>query len=760
MRLRPPPESRKIRLRSKITAVLLSLIALWGFSAWVTVRDGWNLLQAAERDTTVGRPSKTLTNVLQDERRLSLAYLGARERRVPPPSLVEQRARTDQMIRQWQRQAHQAPGEKIQRAVKLTAQRLRALQAARAAVDADTTDHTSAVQPFDAAIDATFVIHAANAELDDQGIAADGRALIALTRARELLAREDAIMAARLAGARVTEPRQAQFALAVGAARMELQDAHTQLAPADQRRLDQVMQSGAFTQLRSLEDRLLGRVRGNRPPVTAAQWQSVTRQVLADLDATIDAGGDAVVERAQPVGLWVLARLVLAAGLGLVAVVASIALSITTSRLLLRQLHRLKVAAQELAEDKLPAVVDRLGQGERLDAAAEVPPLEFGDDEVGQVGQAINRVRTTAIDAAVQLAEQRLGFRNTLRTQALRTQALTQRQLLALDELERRRDLDPAVFGGIVRVDELATQTFRHCANLLLLTGEPGYTGARRPIALLDAVRHAVSQVEDYQRVTTQPVDERWLSGRARDVISLLAELIDNALRFSSADTTVEISSQPVPRGLALTIEDKGVGMSPERLQEANHLIVDPPSFDVSSTTQLGHRVVGLIARRHGISVTLKPSPYGGVSAVVLLPPDLFEDPPASHDTPATGTARRTPTGTGPNAKPAPVRLSVITAPQESSTAVATAPRPRQEPDRIAPAPSPEPRQTTEHGLPVRQPQQHLVPELRTDEPTEAPEPVPDDQDTRSPEEVRRIMSAYQSGTKKGRNETAPTPDE
>ncbi|WP_019632721.1 nitrate- and nitrite sensing domain-containing protein [Actinomadura atramentaria] len=756
MRFRKPPESRKIRMRLKITAVLLSLTALWGFAAWVTVRDGWNLLQTSERDTTAGRPTKTLINVLQDERRLSLVYLAARHRNVAPPDLAEQRERTDQAIAHWRTSAKDAPGAKIQRHIELTSQRLQSLAGIRSAIDGGSIDASAAAKPYNDAIDAGFLINMANAELDDPDISSDGRALIALTQARELLSREDALAEAMLTARRVGPTEATQFAQAVGVYRYSLEAAYAQLHPSDQARYDAFASGTTAGKLKALEDRIIQQShRSTKPNVTATQWENTTRPVLTQLDGIVDKGGDAVVERAQPIGYGVILRLVFIAGLGLVAVVASVVLAVTTSRLLLRQIQRLKIAARELAERQLPEVVERLSRGEKVDVASAAPPLQFGDDEIGQVGREINRVQEIAIAAAVGQAEQRRGFREILRNQALRTQALSVQQHHVLDRVERRRDLDPEVFGDILKIDEVATRIRRHTGNILLLSGGQAHRGTRRPMALVDVVRLAIGQVENYQRVNVPRLDDRWLSGRALDVTSLLAELIENALSFSEPDTTVEITSQATANGLAVMIEDKGLGLRPEQFDTVNALIADPPPFDAASSSRLGLLVVGLIARRHGVTVTLKGSAFGGVMAVVLLPNNLFEAEPPAATGPVPEAPRRA-------AEDAPVRQNgslALLRPAEPAGPPALRVARESGPHPTPPeAPAPARRSaedadetdTTRHGLPIRQPQASIVEQLRTEEPVVAEEPE-EPVETRSPEDVLRIMGSFQRGTRQGR---------
>ncbi|MFI6515644.1 nitrate- and nitrite sensing domain-containing protein [Spirillospora sp. NPDC050679] len=766
--------------------MLVSLVLLWGFAAWVTVGDGWNLLQAASRDQTAGRPSKTLITVLQEERRAALANLGARRRGGMASGLAAQQAHTDQAIAVWRRSAHKAEGAKIKAAVRLTDQRLRTLASARAAAGSATTDRDAAARPYNDIIDAAFAITAANAQLDDQDVSADGRALIALTRARELLSREDAYLASVIGEGRFGPGELIAFGQTVGITRHALQEVSGQLPPDDQSRLRSLMQSTVYTQLRDLENRVLQQPTRTRsktkqptPGLTAVQWQAATRPMLSRLDETIDIGGDAVVKRAEPVGYGVLARLVIVAGLGLLAVVTSIVLAFTTSRTLLRQLHRLQIAATELAEHSLPAIMERLSRGEKVDVAAEAPPLAFGDDEIGRVGKAFNQVRESAIAAAVKQAELRRGSASVQAQLARRTQSLVVQAHKHLDELERREDLadQQELYGKVVKVDEIVTRLGRQAVNALVATGEVKHQSSRRPLPLLDVIRAAMGAVEGYERIELTHVETRWLNGRAYDLPNLFAALLENALSYSQPDTSVTITTTTTANGLAVEIQDKGLGMSSEQLAHANQILASPPPFDAIGGGQLGHLVVGMIAQRHGITVTLQPSAYGGVQAVVLLPNKLFEqDPPQARDrsgarnlgtTPAAGSPspsvqeqqprRLAPVAVLPNTEdPAPADDDLID--QRSFADPRPRPVPAAAPIRAAgndavPNDVAPVQPQTPGGLPVRTPQASLAPQLQTDVSLDE---LPEEEDSvlgggRSAEDVRSTMSAFQRGTQQGR---------
>jgi signal transduction histidine kinase len=381
-----------------------------------------------------------------------------------------------------------------------------------------------------------------------------------------------------------------------------------------------VINGPAYIRLHTLEETI---VQGGQS-VSLDQWSSAVPPVLDAFSQIYIVGGDDLVGRATPVAVGVIVRLALAGGLGLIAVIASIVISITTARRLVRQLERLRNSANELATYRLPRVVERLQHGEKVDVNAEAPPLDFGRDEIGQVSQAFNTVQQQAIRVAVEQAELRRSVRDVFLSLARRSQALLHRQLGLLDAMERRA-ADAEDLAELFRVDHLATRMRRNAENLIVLSGATAGRAWRKPVPMVDVLRGALAEVEDYTRVSVLPVGNASLLGRAvGDVIHLLAELIENAVSFSPPQTTVRVGGSAVGSGYAIEIEDRGLGMTTEELTVANEQLREPPEFKLSSTARLGLYVVGQLALRHGIKVRLTESPYGGTTAIVLLPPTLM----------------------------------------------------------------------------------------------------------------------------------------
>ncbi|WP_285704162.1 nitrate- and nitrite sensing domain-containing protein [Microtetraspora sp. NBRC 16547] len=781
----------------------MSLTALWAFAAWVTLREGVNLLGATTIDGNVAEPSEPLLLELQRERRITVARLG-NSSAYSRQELQEQRARTDKARAEFESSADSgsvrfAASKALQDRIRATFLQLDGLSATRSAIDGGQLARARAESAYNDVADSFAQMYESVATLDDEDIAKDGRLLSTMNQGREMLAREDALLAGVFAAGRFTEADHARYATLVGAQRYILDHTASGLSGEDRAAYERWTKSRAVTAMRNLEDLLMQSRQVDRPlTVTDAQWRSVAEPALANLQKVILDGGDRLVERATPMAIGVVVRLVLAGLLGLFAVVASIILSITTARALVQQLEKLRDAALELAHERLPSVVNKLGRGEKVDVAVEAPPLQFGDDVIGQVGQAFNTVQETAIRTAVEEAELRQSIRDILLSLARRTQSLVHRQLTLLDVMERREH-DEAELRDLFRVDHLATRMRRNAENLIVLSGASPARAWRRAVPMVDVVRGALAEVEDYTRVSVLPMGDVELSGRAvGDVIHLLAELVENAVSFSPPYTMVQVSGQIVANGYAIEIEDRGLGMTEEDLAATNERIADPPEFNLSSTARLGLYVVSKLAERHDIRVMLKSSPYGGTTAIALLPHELIGDSmnqqspsePKSVEQLAGeggfGTARDDQGGASfPVSRIAlvggrePSVQAVRTIPDSTASAApesatgpetdsvtgpvpgpATGPvpglRPESAQESREPQGSPPEPSFTPSGLPFRVPQASIAPSLRDDAPVSTPaDALEEEDDDRSPEEIRKIMGSFQSGTRRGRSEAS-----
>ncbi|TYK52891.1 sensor histidine kinase [Actinomadura decatromicini] len=631
-----------------VTVSVVSLTVLWGFAASIALGEGLNLRHVKTVQEHYGYPSGALGSALQAERRLSVVYLGGRLEG-DRASMESGRLVTDRQADLFRRLAADesardaAPADTRRLADRILAE-LNGLDARRRAIDAGRTDRGRAFADYTALLADVGSLQGSLATLNNSEVAKDARNEASLTRAREILAQEDALLAGALAAGRITPEEHAQFIKLVGTQRALYGSASAELRAADQAYYRRVVAMPEHGRLRTLEDRF---VASARPVASAGGPGGVLWKTTADsnltrlrgLELAVSAGAE---KRAEPISSGIITRVVLAGTLGLVAVVASLVLAIWVARSVIRELAGLRREALDLADVRLPGVVRRLRRGEEVDVAAEAPPLAFGTREIDQVGDAFNAARRTAIQSAVEEATLRRNVSDVFVNLARRSQTLLHRQLKLLDAMERRIET-PDDLEDLFRVDHLATRMRRHAEGLIILSGQAPGRGWRSPVAIVDVARAAASEVEDYTRVNVAPMTRAAIVGPAvADVIHLLAELIENATAFSPPHTTVQVQGQAVSHGFTLEVEDRGLSMDEPSLAAANERLATAAEFDLSDSAQLGLFVVGRLARRHNIRVTLRTSPYGGMTAIVLLPEDLVvpDDADAERGAPSLTTRR------------------------------------------------------------------------------------------------------------------------
>ncbi|HWM98243.1 MAG TPA: ATP-binding protein, partial [Streptosporangiaceae bacterium] len=382
--------------------------------------------------------------------------------------------------------------------------------------------------------------------------------------------------------------------------------------------------SGALQKnLASIEQAIIAGTPIGRLPVTPEQWQGIAGPLMKDNFTGGVAVAQEIIKAAHRIAHAAWVRVAVVCGVGLLGLLLTITVTILVARSIIRRLGGLERNALQLAEDQLPDVVGRLRRGENVDVNAEAPALRIGRDEIGRVGQAFDLVRQTAIRAAVEEARLRQGLNDVFRSLARRSQSLLHRQLALLDQMERRAT-DPEALDDLFRLDHLTTRMRRHAEGLVILAGAPPGRGWSSPVRMVDVMRGAIAEVEDYARVSVATRSQAALAGSAvADVIHLLAELIENATTLSPPYTSVRVSGDTVANGFAIEVEDRGLGMNPTRLAELNDRLANPPEFNPSDSDQLGLFVVSQLAKRHGVRVTLRASPYGGTAAIVLIPRHL-----------------------------------------------------------------------------------------------------------------------------------------
>ncbi|MER6091520.1 sensor histidine kinase [Streptomyces bluensis] len=297
------------------------------------------------------------------------------------------------------------------------------------------------------------------------------------------------------------------------------------------------------------------------------------------------------------------------------------------ARSMIRSLRRLQDTATKVAQDRLPELVKQLSESDPQDVDTSVETVGLhSKDEIGQVAAAFDDVHREAVRLAAEQALLRGNVNAMFTNLSRRSQGLIQRQLSLISELESR-EADPDQLSSLFKLDHLATRMRRNGENLLVLAGEEPGRRWTRPVPLVDVLRAAASEVEQYERIELAAVPSTEVAGRVvNDLVHLLAELLENATSFSSPQTKVKVTGHALPDGRVLIeIHDTGIGLSPEDLAAINERLASPPTVDVSVSRRMGLFVVGRLSQRHGIRIQLRPSDSGGTTALVMLPVDVAQ---------------------------------------------------------------------------------------------------------------------------------------
>ena len=365
------------------------------------------------------------------------------------------------------------------------------------------------------------------------------------------------------------------------------------------------------------------------PDITPEAWYEAATTRLDVFDGIQDVVSGQVLSKASEAAGQARLAAILTGALALALLAATVVLALAVARSINGPLRRLRRAALETADIELPALVSRIhndGPAVVRNVGNAVEPE--GTDEIGQVANAFNDVYSTAVRVAGEQALLRQNLDTIVVNLSRRTQSLVDRQLGEIEGLESR-ERDPDQLGTLFRIDHLATRVRRHAESLLVLAGVEEMRRAGTAAPVLDVVRTAVGEVEQYPRVKfgVMPTD-LVTAGAVDDIAHLLAELLDNATEFSAPSTQVMITSQPLlGGGLRIQIADTGLGVAPEQLAELNERLREPGDIDVAASRTLGLYVVARLAARHGILVRLAPGTPNGTLAQVDLPASIILSP-------------------------------------------------------------------------------------------------------------------------------------
>ncbi|MFD7244507.1 sensor histidine kinase [Streptomyces massasporeus] len=792
--------SRRTGARRRLGSIRLSLVllalvpsvtlaAMWGVTTIQMFSEGLRLRDQTDLSRSTGAMGTDATLALQRERSLSAAWLatpkGSRA------ALDTQRAQTDKAVAKLVGQAdaiEKAPSRISDRLYSVLGS-VGSLEYYRDQVD-NPTDITAqqALDQYSSIIDDQIHAFQELSQVDDGDLTSQAGPLIGLEHAAELVSREDAQLTLAWPTGHLDDKAWTQFTELVNTRRWLVQDQVVpQLTGDAKAQTERILASREWQTLQSVEDRVLASRNASASadrialPDAQKQWSAAMDTLSQQYTGLIERQTAGLLERSADKADALLLKAALLSTGGLLALLLCVGMSWRITRSLSRRLRGLRRAAVSLAQERLPDVVARLDRGETVDPESATPELDYGHDELGQVARAFNTAQRTAVHTAVELADTRRGFQKIILGIARQSQNLVNLQLSKLDTLEREHT-DPDILKGLYELDSTASQLRRYEENLVIVSGERPGRSWSEPVALMDILRSAVGEVAEYQRVEVLTEEEVYVAPPAvADVIHLLAELIDNATAYSPAPGPVTVRAGMVAKGLAVEVEDRGLGMSEEDYTSFNEQLAVPPQFDVvalAGDLRLGMFVIGRLAHRHGITVTLRSSPYGGTTAIVLIPHEIVVRESADGgakdgDTPEDGLVAvdgrgardAEPSGsperadargtTGEQTEEGPERLAgsarelrpLVTA--RTASAARSAPSAPSAPSEVVP------RRDGLAPLPRRVPQTSLVEELR-----EESAPAEDDGslDDFTAEAAASSLAGFQRGTLRARDDDAEPP--
>ncbi|MEU1898318.1 nitrate- and nitrite sensing domain-containing protein [Nocardiopsis dassonvillei] len=472
-------------------------------------------------------------------------------------------------------------------------------------------------------------------ETGDTDLRESVRTLTALSTARDQLSYETALMGHSLARNTMT----GGIAEAIDSARARYESEisnFVQAASEEQRQIfDDNFTGLEVSQVSTMRMRVMYRadrgddltgVTANDGPEDYREIADVALGRLQTVEEGIAEGiaADANTLRDEAMGRALIDLFVVAAVLLAVFVLTSLVV-----RSLVRPLRALEDGARRVAERDLPDAINRMQEAGTVPENVKVTPIEVDThDEIGEVARAFDDVHRVALTLASDEAALRSNVNAMFVNLSRRSQTLVERQLRLIDGLEQSEQ-DADRLSDLFQLDHLATRMRRNNENLLVLSGQDNTRKWAQPVPLVDVLRGAVSEVEQYERVNVRAPSHISVLGRpVNDVIHLVAELVENATSFSPHDTEVLVSAKTLDNGgVQVDVTDSGIGMAPEDMAAINARLAAPPVIDVAVSRRMGLFVVSRLAHRHGVRLRLEEAHGGGTTAHVIFPPDLLITP-------------------------------------------------------------------------------------------------------------------------------------
>ena len=569
-------------------------LLLWFAASGYLVFQGFYNRAVAVSVRQVSIPAVAALSSIQEERRLSVAYLARPSNDLN--ALLDQRRQADARLTELRFVADSALAnapQSIHTGWATLAGQLDRLPTIRSEIDAKSAGTQRAYAFYNDLLDsATRLFDTQARVVPDVAATQGGLAATDLFQASDLMSRSASMMDGAFASGALNEAAYLEYVRLVGAYHFELTSVSAHLEPVVRAKFEAIQDSDVWRQVLATEDAIIanGPWRTGQPgsvSVGQDRWSALTgalSDALVDLTIT---EADLVAARTLRTGNNQLLTASLGSLLALTVAIAAILWAVRQSRVLVDRalsvrLARLGTDADAMVDQRLPAILERLRRREPVDLTTEFATENYGTDEIGQVASVINRSLQAATGAAVNEAKARAAGTAMLMGVARRPQRPLQRGLKVIEELQNQVG-DEKLLTQLFDIHHQLNQTRRFLENLVILAG--GQIGRRfqNPVPLRRVLLASFAEARNYQRITLRGTSDVSVVGHAvAEVIHLMAELLDNALAFSPPGTTVWVTSSQVNHGVAVEIEDAGVGMSAEAVERANVLLATAPTPDVT----------------------------------------------------------------------------------------------------------------------------------------------------------------------------------
>jgi anti-sigma regulatory factor (Ser/Thr protein kinase) len=622
-------------IRGRLARILaLPLVAVLGLLGVVVAGEvgGYQTARATTGSVKLSLALQDLVTELQLERGLNSGLLGGNEsfraEIEPERRQVEaQRVAVDRVA---------GEGAEGATAVRAALRQLDGLTAVRAQVDAGKAKRADDFQYYTDRIAAFNAVDFGLGRSTDRKLRNGVTALAALNNMQEQTSKERAFLNGVFSAGGFTGTEYVQFAAINAAQHDALAEFQASATSAQRARQDAVLDTGAASEAAYFEQ--LANTAADRRllQVNPQSWWSALTTVIGGTREVQRAVGADIQARAKQLQQNATLRLSVLLGLVLLCMAGALALVIAAVRSITGPLAALAAEADSLASQRLPEAVARL-QGESADESQSPPePVQIparASSEIRSVAVALDRVQATAFALATEQAVLRRNTTESLANLGRRNQNLLRRQLGFITMLENEEN-DPSGLANLFELDHLATRMRRNAESLLVLVGESSPRPWSAPLPVADVIRAAISEVEEYRRVSMRRIDDAFIAGNyVTGLAHMVAELVENGLAFSPPDLDVEIQGRQLGGQYLIAIIDQGVGMSAEDLARANARLRGEESFLLAPTRFLGHYVVGQLARQMSADVQMAPSPVTGVTARVMLPASVMATPSAINPT-------------------------------------------------------------------------------------------------------------------------------